>query len=241
MFDRVILVEDTLAREFIEKVIENNVNGASNLLYTIIPVGGWEKVFEIYQLNKYDNFLGKKVLAVLDGDVEMMKKYKEGDYKGINHGFLPIKNIEDYITEISVKDENFKETVKTKYLKSKNFDDLAFQLNLEYYFDFRNKFKDYVHPKSNKDVLTQNFEKFIEKLETYKNKVDELIESRLMGDKKTIYKKLKLEIIKNSTLTNDNNGLDTFFIEEIIKDLNKKSDTNMKQFIGRINAFFNKG
>lgn len=72
-YDRIILVEDELAEMFIIEILrEQNLH---DVLYKIIPIGGWEKVLEIYLLNERKKFYSDaKVLVVLDGDMIKEKK-----------------------------------------------------------------------------------------------------------------------------------------------------------------------
>jgi len=240
IFDRVILVEDTLAREFVEKVIDNTIK--NNVLYTIIPIGGWEKVLEIYELNKYEKFLGENLLVILDGDVESNSEYikNKNKYKDMNLGFLPIPNIEAYVAYTLLDKMEFQHSVKSNYLKRNNFDDLNLGLDVEFYFNLRKKFKDYINPTSNRDDLVNNFDSFVEELSKMKNNLDNLIENRKKGDKKTIYQKLKNEIIANSSLEKNDISeiqLDSFFIDEVMSDLKRKDDVVTRKFVGRVNKF----
>jgi ABC-type cobalamin/Fe3+-siderophores transport system ATPase subunit len=64
-YDKIILVEDKLAQEF----IKYNLTQQIKCSYEIIFIGGHAEVTSIMNRNKNKNFLGtKKILTVLDGD-----------------------------------------------------------------------------------------------------------------------------------------------------------------------------
>lgn len=93
-FDRVILVEDDLAKKFIEHILEELDLG--NITYKIIPIGGWEKVLEISNLHKSSQIYGNAIaVPILDGD--MSEKANKNPHKKVKKLFLPIDNIEKYI------------------------------------------------------------------------------------------------------------------------------------------------
>lgn len=126
-YDRIVLVEDDLAEFFITKAIGNKEEDINNVSYKIIPIGGWEKVLEIYLLNKKQKFYGDaEVIVVLDGDQSKTKKVKQGINKQINKRFLPLENIEKYVVELIVNnDENFIRFIERK-IQPTVFGDLGF-------------------------------------------------------------------------------------------------------------------
>jgi len=99
----VILVEDSLAEIFLNEILSSKPK--NRVLYKIIPIGGWEKVLEIYQLNESKKiFSDAQVLVVLDGDVK--EDSKKGVYSSIKKKFLPLDNIEKYVVQLIV-DKNY--------------------------------------------------------------------------------------------------------------------------------------
>lgn len=95
-YDKIILVEDVLASKFIEKIIEE-IN-VERILYKIIPIGGWEKVLEIYTQNKtYKYFSHASTFCILDGDV--IAQANKNPYKKVEKRFLPFSNVERVCVE----------------------------------------------------------------------------------------------------------------------------------------------
>lgn len=105
-YDKIILVEDKLASKFIEKIIDN-IN-IERILYKIIPIGGWEKVLEIYTQNeKYKYFSHASTFCILDGDV--IDQANKKPYKKIDKRFLPFSNIERVCVESLFIDSDLKD------------------------------------------------------------------------------------------------------------------------------------
>jgi len=126
-YDRIILVEDDLAEMFIiETLREKKLN---NVLYEIIPIGGWEKVLETYLLNETQKFYGNaKTLVVLDGDMKRETKVHGGRKRNIKKMFLPLDNIERYVVEmIKNEDDEFISFIE-KLIMPKTFNELNFYL-----------------------------------------------------------------------------------------------------------------
>lgn len=93
-FDKVILTEDILAISFIKKILVDFE--IPKMRYTILPIGGWEKVIEIHTMHNVQKIFGEaSVISILDGDT---KNYLNNSHKKVNHNFLPIKNIEYVVT-----------------------------------------------------------------------------------------------------------------------------------------------
>ena len=68
-FDSLILVEDEIAKLFIQIILSENLDIFPK--YNIIPLGGWNKVLDIVEVHKNSAlFNTDKILTVLDGDVE---------------------------------------------------------------------------------------------------------------------------------------------------------------------------
>lgn len=100
-YDFIILVEDELAKNIVNKFLnKNNLNAAK--LIRIIPCGGWEKVIELQREFNISKLAGHKckTISILDGDIESdyNKNYKSKT-SGQNIKFLPIKSLEKYLRE----------------------------------------------------------------------------------------------------------------------------------------------
>ena len=109
-YDKIILVEDKLAEEFIYKIISNF---DIKLKYKIIPIGGYEKVLEIHKEALNCRYFGDADIAsILDGDVkeEVRRKSK---YNSLKKYFLPIENIEKYVVNTLINDKKFIDKIET--------------------------------------------------------------------------------------------------------------------------------
>lgn len=132
-YDKVILVEDDLAKSIIDRILKDNHLLNSKLVH-VLPCGGYTNVIELAHDVVRFNLLGRKasVLIILDGDVqEKSRKFIENRNIGNNIplNFLPIESLE-------------------KYLKSNLFDSVDHKL-------FRG-LNDYIfHKKSLDDILSE--------------------------------------------------------------------------------------
>ncbi|AYJ78556.1 translation initiation factor IF-2 N-terminal domain-containing protein [Aliarcobacter cryaerophilus] len=137
-YDKIILVEDDLAKKFIVKLLKNEE--ISNLLYSIIPIGGWEKVLEIYRINENDKiYSNAKVIAIFDGDVEVeVNKSKNNDIKKY---FLPIENIEKYTVTNLFHDIEFRKKLERNFLAYKKLEDLPINIKVSKTEEIKQTFK----------------------------------------------------------------------------------------------------
>jgi energy-coupling factor transporter ATP-binding protein EcfA2 len=100
-FDLIVLVEDILAKNIVEKVIRDGKLNRGKLI-RVIPVGGWENTLQLHhELHISKAFgAGTKILSVLDGDVEdkCQAKCRNNPKLGyIKKAFLPIMSLEKYL------------------------------------------------------------------------------------------------------------------------------------------------
>ncbi len=139
-YDKIILVEDDLAIKFITKLIQD-IN-IKYVLYSIIPIGGWEKVIEIYRINKSKKiYSNAEVIAILDGDTQSKEKANKGSYSDIEKRFLPIENIEKYTVTKLFNDNVFIEKVESRFLGYKKLKDLPIIIKTETTNDIKLTFK----------------------------------------------------------------------------------------------------
>ncbi|WP_246023106.1 AAA family ATPase [Campylobacter estrildidarum] len=97
-YDRIILVEDELAKKFVKKIIETKMKDIQ-LKYLILSIGGYENVMKHYTENDKTKFYSNaKVVAILDGDIKDDKKIRP--YKSHKHFFLPFMNIEREVFDL---------------------------------------------------------------------------------------------------------------------------------------------
>ena len=100
-YDKVILVEDDLAKAIVEKLLRKE-RMLNNKLVHVLPCGGYTKVIDLADDVITHNLLGKKasVSIVLDGDIkDKAEQYriKQNVGNNIPLNFLPIESLEKYL------------------------------------------------------------------------------------------------------------------------------------------------
>lgn len=100
-YDKVILVEDDLAKAIVERLLRRE-KLLSNKLVHILPCGGYSKVIDLANDVVTHNLLGKKasISIVLDGDIkDKAEQYriKQNIGNNIPLNFLPIESLEKYL------------------------------------------------------------------------------------------------------------------------------------------------
>lgn len=113
-FDVLILVEDDLAKYFVEKVLTKEKMRQSKLI-NVLPVGGDTNVLKLQSEIYKENILGvgKKVFSILDGDVQNTIPNK---YANLPKTFLPIKSVEKMLYSVFIDNTD-------SYLKKRINDD----------------------------------------------------------------------------------------------------------------------
>lgn len=111
-YDKVILVEDDLAKDVINRILQER-SMRNNKLIHILPAGGWFNVLKLADDVIKNNLLGKRaaISVVLDKDiVEDSKKHivKYGYNSSIPIGYLPISSLEKYLKCNLVESVNHK-------------------------------------------------------------------------------------------------------------------------------------
>ena len=111
-YDKVILVEDDMAKEIITRIIKEK-SMMNNRLIHILPSGGWTNVLKLADDVVRNNLLGKKasVSVILDKDIESKAKQyiQQHNYRNsIPIGYLPISSLEKYLRENLVLNVNHK-------------------------------------------------------------------------------------------------------------------------------------
>ncbi|KWW43202.1 hypothetical protein GJ26_18880, partial [Vibrio cholerae] len=97
-YDNVILVEDDLAKEIINRLLRKHGMLSSRLVH-VLPCGGYTNVIDLAKEVVNSNLVGKtsSISIILDGDVEEdAKKYilKNNIKNNIPLSFLPIESLE---------------------------------------------------------------------------------------------------------------------------------------------------
>lgn len=100
-YDRVILVEDDLAKDIIARIIRVE-SLMDNKLIHIMPCGGWMNVMKLAEDVTKNNLLGinASVTIVLDKDVQTEAtnyQNKSGVARNLNIGFLPVESLEKFL------------------------------------------------------------------------------------------------------------------------------------------------
>lgn len=100
-YDKIILVEDDLAKEVVGRILKRE-KLLSNKLVHILPCGGYCQVLDLANDVITHNLLGKKasISIVLDGDIkDKVEKYrtKRKYANNIPLNFLPIESLEKYL------------------------------------------------------------------------------------------------------------------------------------------------
>jgi hypothetical protein len=123
-FDFLFLVEDTLTKNIVEKILFKD-NLKSGKLVHIVPAGGWNNVLELHkELLRWNVLgLGKQIISILDGDIV---SNVSDEYKDIRKLFLPIKSIEKYLYKVIVDEPEPKliRILNDKYFTLKSIENL---------------------------------------------------------------------------------------------------------------------
>jgi len=140
-FDKIILVEDNCAMNFIKLVIKDLNLRNTFFSYFILPIGDWKKVLDTAKDNIELKFYGNaKVIAIVDDDKK--EETKKNFYKSVNSSYIPIEeNIEKFIIKrIHNENETLINYINT-IICPKNFDDLNLNINMEKSENIKNAFK----------------------------------------------------------------------------------------------------
>ena len=123
-FDFVILVEDYLAKNIVQAIIDEKDISRSKLI-NILPVGGWSNVLNLqHELYIHSTFgTGTKIFSILDGDI---KESVGQQYKEYPKLFIPIGSIEKFLKEVLVTNVNaqIKKEINDKFFYVKSIDNL---------------------------------------------------------------------------------------------------------------------
>ena len=100
-YDKVVLVEDDLARTIIMRILKQE-KLLNNRLVHVLPSGGYVNVIDFAADVVNYNLLGNKtsVCMVIDGDVRKEAlSYKKSKNVSMSVGFLPIPSLEKYLLQ----------------------------------------------------------------------------------------------------------------------------------------------
>ena len=182
-FDYVVLVEDLLAKYFVEKTIqENRLN--SGKLINVLPIGGWQNVlkFQMMAYNTNTFGIGAKLFSILDGDIENeANKLKE--YARLPKMFLPISSIEKYLLKVCTEGQykDVKRAINDAFFNVDKMEDI-FSENVKSNDNsgkrlYKSLIENLSHRRISEDAFVKglseiiianaNTEKFVENLKTY--------------------------------------------------------------------------
>ena len=177
-YDKVLLVEDILAKLFLEKVI-NRIDNSNKLNskthYKIFAIGDWRKVLEVARDNqKYKYYPKACVLAILDEDVnkndkDNNKQANARKWEKTKKRFIPIEdNIEKYTVTKLLKNQDFIKMVECDLISPNKFSDLKIEGKESKTEEIKNKFS------SGKHSIVKQISDYSEKGE--KEIIEEIIE-----------------------------------------------------------------
>jgi len=117
-FDYLILVEDVLAKQIVEKVLREENMRASRLIH-VVPCGDWYNNLRLHREMKDNTVLGvgKKIISIIDGDVVNKVKEKK-EFETLTKTFLPVNSLEKYIYKKIISEQD---VVFIKYFGDKFF------------------------------------------------------------------------------------------------------------------------
>ena len=130
-FDFILLVEDDLAKNLVEKSIRDGRLQISRLI-KVLPCGGWEKTLELQHEIQSSRLAGAgcKVVSILDGDIqsECNRKYPSGTkFSALAKSFLPIKSLEKYLRKMLVlePDSQFARELGDTFYRVRSINDIV--------------------------------------------------------------------------------------------------------------------
>jgi len=133
-FDKLILVEDKLAKYYVDKVIRNSL-ASNNVIYKVLYVGGFKEVINMHnQINKMRIGGAKEVISILDGDIikDAHGYINNNHLKSLKIHFLPIKSLEKYVYEMIYTDRkrDFISKIENSFLKLNSMRQVIEKYNL---------------------------------------------------------------------------------------------------------------
>lgn len=136
-FDFLLLVEDTLSKALVEKIIREK-NLAKSKLCCVLPSGGCTQMLQLHHdMITYNTLgVGKHIISIYDGDVKK-EISKKNEYKFLPKCFLPISSIEKYLKQklVDNPDSTFIKLIGDKYFTQRSLKDII----LDYKNDPRTK------------------------------------------------------------------------------------------------------
>jgi hypothetical protein len=133
-YDYVILCEDKLAKNLIERLMKQSIKMSMSKLVCVIPVGGWENVLKLQNEINRNNLMGigTIVFSVLDGDI--VNECNQKGYGSMSKLFLPIPSVEKYLYNIIYYKnyKNLKKIINDKYFQVDSLDAIIYKYHLDH-------------------------------------------------------------------------------------------------------------
>lgn len=143
-YDFIILVEDELAKAVVERLIRANNIGTSKLWH-VVPSGDWAQTLKLQNDIQMSGLLGigRRVLSILDGDIQKKGDDKASELQLSLYTYLPIKSVEKYLRKklIIESDDQFIKIIGDKYFTLRSLPDIIQDYNLNYPADKDNNGK----------------------------------------------------------------------------------------------------
>lgn len=137
-FDFIILVEDELAKAVVERLIRSK-NLCSSRLWHVVPSGDWAQTLKLQNDMQKSGLLGigKRVIGVLDGDIQAEGDKKAAELKISLFTYLPIKSVEKYFRKklIDEADAHFIKLIGDKYFTQRSLPDILNDYRNHYVLD----------------------------------------------------------------------------------------------------------
>lgn len=121
-FDKLILVEDKLAKAYVDHIIRSKLS-KKNVLYQVLFIGGFKEVINFHWQAKRLRIGGaKEIINILDGDIKQdALSYVKNNNISLKCNFLPIKSVEKYIYEevFEKNDRELRTEIENAFFKVK--------------------------------------------------------------------------------------------------------------------------
>ncbi len=98
-FDKIILVEDVLAKEIVWSIIKQQGLLTHEMVH-VVPIGGWMAVLEMANEAMASGIFGSaQIISILDQDIEQeaQKYIRSHTYGDLRINYLPIESLEKYL------------------------------------------------------------------------------------------------------------------------------------------------
>ncbi len=110
-YDKIILVEDTLANDYLEYCL-GTCTFDSHVRYCIIPTGGYTEVLAMYHRNLHYRYFGNaEVCCILDGDIKPRLQKKNKTHALLQ--YLPFNNPEYALCKYIAYDAEFRISIES--------------------------------------------------------------------------------------------------------------------------------